>query len=463
MDPSPISKDLSTLHMLADYKTGYIDIDKEGHITSNYAEGWGASFWRTGRYAAGFSGNSNDLLKLESVFLRVFLATRNGGDGEELIGKALTGLVNLKAFYQGKDKEYKDQVVGNIDKVISAAKGILALNYPTPHEKDGISDDSSTIPNAHANKPGMGPKDLGRLASLEASTIGSGAELITDGFDYYMNKLDLFLESNKANLSDKQKALLAQMKNSLVFGMDFHKAYPKDLSALVSAKYPDLVAVKAMPLLKKEVFDRFFQCFESVNPPARDSVEVVLPCGYRAITEEGAQEHASPVGFRWDSKLNGYIMTQYNAGGAALGDWHIHTDLHNWRFHLANKGVPLMAQGQTVVSYGPYTRAEIEEKLPKITKVGGFAYQGLKVAEEELRGIYDANKRLPQTTPDRRLQLVGNCATRNVLEWMVDMCQRAGEVELINEFICFGQTRDKWSSPALELAEPLNIKTNPSK
>lgn len=63
-------EDIKSLKDLGNYESGYLDIDIEGHILSNYPLSLSSSIWRKSRI--GYPSHSSDIAYLDRLFFKYF-------------------------------------------------------------------------------------------------------------------------------------------------------------------------------------------------------------------------------------------------------------------------------------------------------------------------------------------------------------------------------------------------------
>lgn len=412
--------------MLSSYEDGYLDIDSTtGYITRCYQESYSSSIWRTYRQVTGLAGNSSDIASIKKVYERFLLAVLAGETHGFLITNSIAGLKKLKSFYNLKGKA---DVVQDIEKLEKVATRVLEISQNPPEP-------AKLAPHANAR-------------SVEQSMIGShGRSWIEgplDGMGYYAFKIHAFLHLKKGELTESQRALLQRMEKTLDFGIEQYNYV--DRNTLISF-FTDQ-RIETHRAHRDKVSQDIVDYFSELSQDERRLIGILLPCGFNG---KGGS-HSAPVGFREDHEIpKNYILTQYDAGcgmGQVKAEW----DLKNWRFHFMNLSTPFALFGYTTLNFGPYTQAEMTAKACQVIQQAGTSSGNVNQAIKAYYAVFD-KPWIKKENPERRQQVVGNCTTRNVSEWIIDIGERVGEVALINELLEMGQARSPWNTPEFEGAK----------
>jgi len=415
------AKSLDILASLSQDNGKYLDIGTNGHIRSQYSEGWGACLYRT-TWGYMWYGNSTNIPNLKFIFDRIYQAYRHGDDETHRIPLAIEGLKALDRFYEGKNQQAQERII----KVIEHAEAVFSL---VQKEKRSEQPEIKHV----------GPKEFGCLHNLEQSVIScnDGFSDCSAGLRYYEDKIKAFLDLKRSDLSIEARLFFQKLGEQLRFAfkvLNFLNPYsPENRNRLVGE----------ISLLPQRITQEILQHFDQMSLDDREKIGIVLPCVYRY---NGGGAHYTSVGV---TENNGkFWVTQCNAGGANMGDVEIRWEFREGFKYLANFRPPTAPYGEPAIYFGPYSRKEIENLIPKILTLSDQRFQSKEIAERNFQALFDPQRQQKSSTPLLRLQVTGNCVTRNVLEWIRFVAGKANFCQEVDDFFKFGQERD-WRSPHL--------------
>lgn len=455
-------------------KNDSIDVDSDGRVGLPYdastwtKEGFTNSLYRTTRSIAHLSSNRDDLGKIQQLMQRSLNGYLSSGDESLLhdIEGALKGLENLKRHYVEKDKGIKE------NKDYWSSWGSWAS---AGREKIGkgdcekaIHDIEDIISNVNTNLKVKGedlslkikPERSFELGEIEASIIQQGPtggtlNDINEGIDYYSDKLQKFLALNEKKLTDDDKNFLNLLKDKLEGARTEKVNYPTHYQEVIHPLRGKISDEKNIPF--SDAFQPAYQNFYAEEGqklidrldalPVKAGSEIGVSMNMVINWEqEGANYnpgHAFLISI-CKEKDGTYTVAQANAGAFSLGDMKKLTDVN---FHLKYH-TPISISFPPIVEFKGLTQSELKSFLTKAEEMQykkrfDLNYKNEKAAEGAYNDLFGSieNKKDPESRiPSRRSQVIGNCGLRSLKEEMIYAFQKAGKIDLANEFLQFGSS-----------------------
>lgn len=416
-----------------------IDVYPNGRISEPYiANSWSSSLWRTTRFAAGISGNSDDIPKIAGLINRVvsgFVMSEKNQRVERLILEAIKGLEHLQKHYKNAEKVSVAEAIGKILE--------NSLELLTTAKNSNVLDLNKFL-----------LRNFVQYNSLEASSISqeeAGSYATIDAINFYRDRIKVFmiLKENKLNKDENQFfSYLDAALESVVPSEDIIHQVNRQVCKKVDAERemkrvdsePGLIWGDAIELVKGEIADELINNLDSMSPQ-QAKIGIMLPMKWLWNTNEYETEgHVFLINLSREES-GSYKAAQINAGGLSIGE------ITGVALHM-NYNVPLSLSLKPVVEFTSLNREEAVKFLYNVKNNSTFPNSSVHLksrdeAQQKYRSLFEpiiAHKAFDRI-PTRRSQTIGNCGIRSFKESLIYFFQLHGHIILANEFFTFQDTR----------------------
>lgn len=423
-----------------------IDITDNGTISKPYEESLSASAWRTTLYLSGTAGNSDDIPKIKKLMNRALCGYFQGGvEIKDKLISALSGLENLQIYYRSKNKS---KVCDSIEKIMDFVKtSIQFIKELVGTNRGQLINNSNYLKLNHleASRFEIHRKydDQSRIAAFEA-------------VEYYRARIKLYLTLEIDSISTDDECFLRNidhcLENSLainISGKEFKKRIEEKLNSSSSVSLYKVIENKQKENLQEQII-RFLNELPLTD---QSQIGILIPLNWGWFNEVSDFEAHPFIVSLFKQSDGTYLVAQINAGDLALGEV-VKTNLH------LNRNAPVTTSIIPVVEFGSLTLQETEKFLKNIINVTGkVSHLNRESAEEKYKKIFEPllykksrNKRIPS----RRsfISGKGNYGIKNIKEWMIYIHQKAGRINLANDFLTYVDPRGT-ETLAFEKVEPL--------
>jgi hypothetical protein len=409
-----------------------VDIYENGRVSLPYQTGMLASGWRTARYVSGYANNREDIPKIKGLVDRCLFAYMKGDNIREDMEQAIKGLSQLKATYDTEKKELASQ---SVEEIITYMKNKMS--------------------NLQGNeiKPLVSANNAEHFQNLEASVLSDkrGTQEATDGFNYFIDKIEGFVRLN-SDVSTQDKSILLEIKKQLLKSVESF-----DLKNKFPLEFDKNMTMMEFKQKRVELPEMTLNSLDQMEPEARKNIGILIPLSLSYYENKEARRfgdlpesgHAVTVSVCKEEDGT-YTVIQCNAGDLSLTNT---MSLQLNKKYLLQQ--PFSVRGKTVVEFGPLTRDEAKAFLNRAYDKSNYKADNKakykKSYGEIFAGVLDRKKNA--RVPDRRFQDIGNCSLRSVKEWIIFSLQKCKKIKLANELQKFATARDSQSLPQEEIKD----------
>lgn len=420
--------------------------------------------WRTMRSMSKWSGNRDDLSKIQELMKRSISCYLQSGSEELLheIEGAAEGLMTLKNYYAEKDNEIKKNKdywanlgplaskgremlgPGDCEKAVNSLDGVIKYIKSSLHvEKEKIP---STI----------SPERAFELNKFEASNLQTNPEEssikgINEGIDYYIDRIEKFLLLNDSNLTKDDKVFLGVIKDRLedskkneINYSDHYQEVIRPLRGMVSdeehIEFVDALkpAYTRFYLMESEKLISKLDSMTQFQSEMGVSMNMVINWNPEEKNAKYNPGHAFLISICKEQDGT-YTVAQANAGAFSLGDT---PDITGFHFHMKFHN-PISLSFPPIVEFKNLSSGEVQKFLilaheMQYKKLFSIKYKNQTEANGAYNQLFNTidHKRVMQSRiPSRRAQVIGNCGLRSVKEELIYSFQKAGKIELANNFL----------------------------
>lgn len=481
---------LTTLSNLADICTGErVDLDQEGYTQMAFENSWINSFREY------FQDSTSNITNAKISFDEVlnFLSRNNDVQNREKLYfkmlDAIEGLLVLRDSYKSSGsasalkslnetlvailKDIKASCIPYIENPTSedfdvmqrvgrklvylshwldkSEFDLLMTLYRTTGNVHSENIDSQQKKNANQktrmldralkdNAQPFADANMNRAAALEASVINPNVpDGLTDSraYTFLLCKLRSFIALSKA-VTSENIGLWEGFEKELEESLKYVKEY--ESLQYVDEYDRDLVEDDtAYKLFGKEyVSDYSAYLFDKLEKLNDKNNTLLIPTHWNNKIDKGRSlsGHSAPTSVAKEKE--NYYLFQHNAGlGALMG----------YRYD----GKEFV--GHTTVPLGPFTKEEIKEFISAGIKSFLTIYNSPVSGEQAFVNLFPKDKMLlAEGIKERPFQRRGNCAVRNLNEWIIFNCQLMKQEEAASQFIHFymHKARARYTKPDVE-------------
>ena len=399
--------------------SSYIDVDDNGCVGVPYSRGVIASAWRSGRKWIGYQ-NGENLPRIRQLFTRSLYALCSGEtDLREKIERAAVGFANLEKTYS-----HKPEIQQEIQNIVQEVLGQLEV----------------VKVKCQKTRP---PEELKRRRELETSQFISEAAVdASEGYGWLEEKIETFLMLEK-KLTAEEREILRKIQIQI-------KAIHKWIFVKKGNFSEEDSKLTCGEILKrnKAYFREYLNLLEQMDEETQKNLGLLIPISYLYRDEKKNGGHEAPFGLC--KEVDGtYTLISVNAGEEHPGSISKVTSQLSW-------ARPLIFHGETVVEFGPLSQEEARSFLNKAYETP-LRFNSREEAITAYREFFTPfiPRKKSQRIPFRRMQVTGNCGTKNPLEWMLFSLQKYGKTDLANRFLEYSPLRTRSISPEMEKVKPL--------